>query len=68
MSFGWAACSFTQLASHIEVGTPGTSVQNVGQNTMVVLVRSDFSDCSKRNVVKEEGSRITLVGTVGSNK
>ena len=51
----------------MEVDAPGISVQSVGQNTMVVSVRSDPSEWSMRNIVKLEGSRITRLETVGSS-
>ena len=44
----------------MEVGKPGTTVQIVGQNTLVVFVRSDPQERSKRNHVKKEGSRVAI--------
>ena len=61
----WCQLSFLQ---RMEVGTLRTSPQNLGQHNMVVRVRSELSDQSKRNGVEEEDSKVTLTGTAGSNK
>ena len=50
----WTWCHTISL-QQVEECAPWISVPNVGQNTVVVSVRSGLSDRGKRSFVKEDG-------------